>query len=443
MNSTVGKNMLFCQASRAERPPLRVGLLLDTTVLPRCHAEILDQIRASNFARLEVVIAGSSRPTAVRERVSARQLPHVLGSTFREPHKLLFNLYKAWDGRHVTDADPLTPTDCADRLLGVPSVTAEPPPQGSVDPFSKDLIKRIRDFDLDVLIRFGPDHLRGDILQTARFGVWSYHYGDADSYRGGPNGFWEVYERNPLTGAMLQRLSEDRDTCTVLSKCVVPTSPGLSLALNRSNGYWASNDFIVQKLRQLHEQGWDVVQSRTVMSRRDVERKPVYTSPTNWEMVRWLAPAVITRVVQRIARRPHIRHWNLALRLGTSSLLDQGDTPDLRGFRGIAAPPGRFYADPFLTEHAGRKWLFFEDFDCSINRGRISATEVSDEGEIGETIPVLARPHHLSYPCLFDDGQHVFMIPETSSNGTVRSVPLFSLSGSVDTREGAVSRPRR
>ena len=37
--------------------------------------------------------------------------------------------------------------------------------------------------------------LRGEI---ARHGVWSYHHGDNRFYRGGPPGFWEVMEDQPV-----------------------------------------------------------------------------------------------------------------------------------------------------------------------------------------------------------------------------------------------------
>jgi hypothetical protein len=44
----------------------------------------------------------------------------------------------------------------------------------------------------------------GNILTAAKFGVWSYHFGDIDRYRDGPPGFWEMYERNPLSGVVLK-----------------------------------------------------------------------------------------------------------------------------------------------------------------------------------------------------------------------------------------------
>ena len=42
-------------------------------------------------------------------------------------------------------------------------------------------------------------------------GVWSYHHGDNRVNRGGPAGFWEVFEQWDVTGSILQVLSEELD----------------------------------------------------------------------------------------------------------------------------------------------------------------------------------------------------------------------------------------
>ena len=38
------------------------------------------------------------------------------------------------------------------------------------------------------------------ILNLNKYGILSFHHGDNRQYRGGPAGFWEVYERNNSSG---------------------------------------------------------------------------------------------------------------------------------------------------------------------------------------------------------------------------------------------------
>jgi methionyl-tRNA formyltransferase len=104
--------------------------------------------------------------------------------------------------------------------------------------FPDDAIEQIREKKLDVLIRFGFNILRGEILTAARYGVWSYHHGDNDYYRGGPAYFWEVLEGNPVSGATLQVLTEELDAGTVLYKGLFATHAGFSQVRNRVQPYW-------------------------------------------------------------------------------------------------------------------------------------------------------------------------------------------------------------
>ena len=60
-------------------------------------------------------------------------------------------------------------------------------------------VAAIRAHNLDFIIRFGFNIIRGEILRTAKYGVWSYHHDDLNKYRGSPACFWELYFGDPVT----------------------------------------------------------------------------------------------------------------------------------------------------------------------------------------------------------------------------------------------------
>ena len=84
--------------------------------------------------------------------------------------------------------------------------------------FLKEDIAKIKELNLDFIFRFGFNIIRGEILNSARYGVWSYHHGDEQKYRGTPPGFWEIYNGDRITGAILQRLTDVLHAGIVLKK---------------------------------------------------------------------------------------------------------------------------------------------------------------------------------------------------------------------------------
>jgi hypothetical protein len=133
-------------------------------------------------------------------------------------------------------------------------------------------------------------------------------------------------------------------------------------------------------------------------------------------LTRLISSMAVRHLVRRMKRRSIVEHW----RVGWRPLMDDGKRfADADGYRWIDPPGGNWYADPHLQERAGRQWLFMEEFEAHIGRGRIVCAELTDHGLAGRPHPVLERPYHLSHPHLVVDGDEIFMIPESGLNDTV------------------------
>jgi hypothetical protein len=414
--------------SNSSRPPLRIGVLLNSSVLSTCFIEVLRHIERCDFANLELAIFNSAAvdatPASLGLRVSKLRKSVDLLRDKKRRSLLLYALYRRWDDRQITHEDnPVREEDCSIHLKTARSISVAPIKKRFVDRFPENAIRDIKGENLDVLLRFGFNILRGDILQCAKYGVWSYHHGDNEFYRGGPACFWEVVEGNPVSGVILQILTEELDAGKILYKGLFATEPGFSCARNRLQPYWGASTFVVQKLHELHEKGWEKIEQEIVPSVPYQGKKKLYTAPQNSQMVRWLAPYVIGKSAIRAARllQPaRSRHWMMGFGSGNSiNPTSESDAPDLRSFPWIDSPRGHFYADPFLVKWANRNWVFFEDFDYGAQQGWISCAEVIGNDRLGEVMPALSRPYHLSYPCVFHDQGELYMIPESAANRTV------------------------
>jgi hypothetical protein len=112
-------------------------------------------------------------------------------------------------------------------------------------------------------------------------------------------------------------------------------------------------------------------------------------------------------------------HWRVGWRLHEGpGVMELGY---LKGPKwNVLADPGhRFYADPFPIVRNGRTYLFFADLDHRVGKGIISALEFGPDGPIGEVFPVIEEPWHLSYPCLIEAEEQLWMVPESSKSGQV------------------------
>ncbi len=406
--------------SKSPAKPLRIGVMVDDFVLAKVFRQVLMDIQASNFANLELVIVNQQAPAASKAEPAGKLARYSRLLRERDQRKrLLYTIYQNVDQRRLVDPNPLDPVDASDILGTCQRLDVVPITKKFVHRFPPEAIEALRAQDLDVILRFGFNILRGDVLTTARYGVWSFHHGDNDSYRGGPALFWEVVEDNPCSGVILQVLTEKLDDGLVLCKSLFATSRGLSRNSNVSYPYWGSAHFVIRKLHQLHETGWEAVKEQVIPAAPYQGKTEIYRSPTNSQMITWLLPKLGKKVVRNPLHRDKVRHWRIGLRRADGPKLITTASGDKSGFQWIKDSPGRFFADPFLLAHDGQTWLFFEDFLYGERRGRISCGPVGQDLSIGEPRLCLDLPYHLSYPVVFRHDGETFMIPESVANKSV------------------------
>ena len=419
----MNKSMVhYFRTSPADHPPLKVGLLLDGPKTSNFVARVIADLRASNFVRLDLVVFRKAfLPSAAPPHSKSvfRKLARRLLNPRTRQHSL-YDIYLYFDSRVKSAGHPLDPIDCSHLLTGIDSIEVEPIEKKFVHRFPLDALEHIQSKSLDVLIRFGFNILRGEILNSARCGVWSYHHGDNEFYRGGPSHFWELYEGSLLSGVTLQVLTEALDDGLVLCKSWFATQQTLSVSRNRVAPYWGSTDMLIRKLNELHQYGWDYVRQRSLPAVPYRGKRKIYRVPTNRDMVRWLAPVILKKTLRTPFHNKTVRHWRIALRQNKKPLFDPGSEVDMTGFRWLDPPKGHFWADPFPIEHEGRNWVFFEDFSYEQSRGFISCAELKADGMFGTPLRCLdAVKHHLSYPHVFCSGGDMFMIPESFDSESV------------------------
>lgn len=418
----------FASSSSAHQPssapPLRIGILVNKLEQAAWVGELLAAVHAAPVTELSLVILNEPPPEARTEPT----LPHRLKRWIENRSNLLYSFYTAADRRRAgRPGDLFRPTDLRPQLEGVPVQTVRPRRTKHCDYFEEAEVDRIREHDLDVALRFGFRILKGDALRIARYGVWSYHHGDNRRYRGGPACFWEVAEASPVTGAVLQVLTDQLDGGRVLRRTYARTEQ-CSVHANKRNNYWKASRVLMHTLEELHAGRLDTGASNG-MAYEPYGRR-LYRMPTNREMVPFLTSQLARRARNVSRRAMAIDQWCLGLKRYPASG-ENGMVPrtSFYNFELIVPPKDRFWADPFPIQHDGGRFVFLEEYEYRRRRGHLSVMEVHDDGSWSTPKKVLERPYHLAYPFLFRWEEELFMIPETSQNRTVELYRCVSFPG--------------
>ena len=382
--------------------PLRIGLLVDSLTQPRWVSKIINDIQSSDFAEICLVVKNE----ATSEPLSR------LKAYWKNRNFLLFALYNRVDNRvPLAEDDAFEDVDIEQLLSGIPVLGVMPVMKKFSDYFPDDVIEKIRSYDLDVVISHGFRILRGEALRIAKHGVWSYHHGDNLVNRGGPAGFWEVMDASPISGAVLQILSEDLDNGEVISRGWTRTIDRFSVKGSRNNLYWRSSSFVVRKLKELYENG--KIPSDANLFRPYYNR--LLKAPTNAELFPRLCKLTWLYVAQKARYSFFFDQWQLAYRFRNSP--DDPNNSFYR-FKYLVPPKDKFWADPFPVRFEGKYFVFFEEYLFKDDKAHISVIELSKSGA-SEATPVLKRDYHLSYPFMLHWNDRYYMIPETAGNKTI------------------------
>lgn len=391
--------------------PLRIALLLDSFEQPQWVCRIVANIQSSIVADVALIII--NKPEGGAEKVQSSRLRN----HWRNRQHLLYNGYTRLDNSlFKVEPDAFALKSIESLVMGVPVVEVAPVMTKHTDAFRAHDLQTISNYDLDVALRFGFRILKGGVLHIARHGVWSYHHGDGGMNRGGPPGFWEVMTELPVTGSMLQVLTEELDNGKIIHRAWATTADKFSVNRNRNHFYWKSAAYVMCKLEELYENG----ELHSADCDGEESYRPyyqrLYKQPTNSEMLPLLARKARRYLSEHVQNRLTTKQWGLAYRFKSNP---NDDNNTFYRFKPVTPPLDKFWADPFPVKIGDRCYLFIEEYLEATGKGHISVMEVSRKEGWSLPVKVLERDYHLSYPFIFEwQGAH-YMIPETGANRTI------------------------
>jgi hypothetical protein len=383
--------------SSAHETGLRFGILADSGCLQRWQLACVEQLTALHYATAAVLLVTDDARVSV---AGGSQLFH-------------------WLWGNPAAGSQRYRVELTGRLAALPVIrtrtTRSTNGQSVVD---AETIAAIQKCDLDFIICFAEEVTASVrlLVDRARYGVWAFAFGDWETFRGKPAGFWEIFEGASVTGAMLVRLTEDPDSVIVLRSGYLRT---------KRMSYRQNSEHVLSRCTHWPAQACHDIRQST----RDTGRVPA--PATLHSTARWRSPPNALQILVFAGKilafavaggwRSLLRHdqWNVGIvPQPIQDFLDPARRrPDTHWLP--ARPRREFIADPFGLLRDNQLTILCEHLDYRSGRGVIVATTDPD-GTAFVPVDIGPRPAvHLSYPFLFEADGHYYCVPESHEAGEV------------------------
>jgi hypothetical protein len=260
--------------------------------------------------------------------------------------------------------------------------------------------------NLDFILCFADSAAIGNPEGLTRYGIWAFSLGDWETYRGGPGGFWEIYDGASTTSAMLVQLLEDPDSVVVLRRGRLRTK---RISFRQNSRHVLS--------RITHWPAQACIDIRNGEFGRNFQRlrssARIRSNPSTLQLLVFGARTLRFAAVSALRNLLQFDQWNVGIvRQPIRSFLDSS---------GVRAPvewlPARphheYIADPFGVYHAGKLTIVCEYLNYRDGVGVITAVTDPNTRALTPVHIGPGNPVHMSFPFLIEHDGRVLCIPET------------------------------
>ena len=326
---------------------IRFGVMCRGTVFPAWQADTIKRLLSLEKVSFGLLIFDDNPPASGK-----RNLKHLLWYAYSSLSKKLSRS----SGK----------VDLTNQFEAISSIFCQTEKSDHLSQQFRDQdIKRIREADLHFILKFGFGNIRGMILDDARYGVLSFLHDDEQAYRGGPPAFWEIYNDDKITGAILYRLTDTLDAGLILKKGFVKTKYSYASNMDqifKETSRWPALlciDILNGHTDQFHAKPGETT-------------SPFHQRPRNRQVLAFLFKLIYFNLREASRSVFFTDYWNIGVvKAPISAFLDE-EKPEVDWYP--LRSRNRFLADPFcLVDETDnhRLHIFYETYPFIEARGKL------------------------------------------------------------------------
>lgn len=384
---------------------MRIGILIKSfETLSNWELRIIDGILQDPSLELALLIqdgrSGENDPKTLKNKLKK------LFKSKNISGRILFAVQLIIEKTLFKEKFTVDRTKIIQLLNKTDNVKVTPQRKGFLDIFDNVDVDKIKAYNLDIILRHEFGIIRGEILEAAKYGIWSFHHADNAINRGGPPGFWEIVLKQPAVGVTLQRLTPELDGGFVIDKAYF--NRHWSYARTCENIFEASVSLLFKNIRRLQNGEFAPQKSLTYYN-------PLYKTPTFGVISKYIL-SFYSKLISKFFDKLNYKIFGIrpicwTLFIGKGSFLEA----TLYRLNPVQLPKNEFWADPFIYKYKGENYIFFENYSYKTERGKISCGKIEGNG-LTDISDVLIKDYHLSYPFVFEEKGEIYLMPETMDN---------------------------
>ncbi|MGN0032305.1 MAG: hypothetical protein ACI358_00745 [Candidatus Limimorpha sp.] len=380
---------------------IRFGIMVNSSIVERWQYDTI-KLLIDNGVKLSLVIENAD---------TTREYRSLWDKVKRYPYKTL--LFRVWN-RFLLKPKSKEPVCLQDLTENVSVLRCIPEKKGISTYFNGDDIEKIKSYGLDFILRFGFNIVRGEILNCAKHGIWSYHHDDERVVRGGPPGFWEFMRKIPENGVILQRLTDKLDKGLIISRLRFNT---------QFHSYKLHLDTLLTQSEYMPLQACMVLKSKgsidTAVSQSDA---PILHPPKNLQMLRYFWLCFWRKIVFHLNYLFKQEDWNVGYcfyPIGDFISSDSRESLDIHWLKDCNTNVDRqeYLADPFVITTRRDTYLFFEWFSNKKGKADLAVAKMSEH--FNTLYKISDFPEHRSFPFVFENDGVVYCLPEANKTNKV------------------------
>ncbi len=383
-----------------------------------------NQLQKWQLETLRHLVSGGHTCSLLIVNGNPSQVQNFADKLLHYPYSRL--LIRLWF-RYILKPDAKKLVNLAEDFPDITEISCATSKNGYAEYFKNADIELIKSYKLDFILRFGFGIIKGEILDAAIYGTWSYHHDDDRKYRGVPTGFWEIWFSDPINAAILQRLTNQIDSGIILRKAYFGTI-NHSWQANLDNLLKSTTEWPLQVCRDIENENSDF------LSVKNSPGSAIYKLPGNLKMLRFLLKVFKNKLRFHFRDLFLTEKWNVGIiPLAAEELVRPGEfTIPEPTWLNINNRKSVYHADSFGFLKEDQYHIMCEEYDYKSAKGFITSFQVDRNSfEVQKKTTALEKNYHLAFPFLFEHEDKQYCIPENSDGNSIDLYKYDLLTGKL------------